>query len=250
MGKSKLSKFSELQTFDNVIQAPVRGPVFPDFPLKGKWSSDFFRNDHVITLELGCGKGEYTVGLAERHPEKNFIGVDIKGARIWSGAKSALEKNLKNVAFLRTRIEMIESFFGNDEIDEIWLTFPDPRMEKTRKRLTSANFMAKYRRILSKEGVIRLKTDSNFLFSYTCTLVEKNKLPVYCKTDNLYSSDFLDEDLSIETYYEKQWTERGMEIRYIAFGPGRNVPLEEPECDFTKDNYRSFGRNTNVGLLK
>ena len=243
MGKNKLIKFAELQTFGNVIQVPANGLTIKDHPLKGKWSSDFFRNNNPITLELGCGKGEYTVGLAEKYPAKNFIGIDIKGARIWSGAKAALQKNMSNVGFLRTKIEFINSFFDSDEVHEIWLTFPDPMMDKTTRRLTSANFLENYRKFLLSSGIIHLKTDSNFLFHYTCAVIEKNMMPVYAKTNNLYASELLNEILEIRTFYEKQWMEREIDIKYIAFGfREQSEKLAEPEGYFEKDNYRSFGR--------
>jgi len=243
VGKNKLAKFADLLTFRNVIQAPVDVPAFQDYPLKGKWSSGFFQNQLPIILELGCGKGEYSVSLAEMFPDKNFIGVDIKGARIWAGAKLALDRGLKNVGFLRTKIEMIGCFFADGEITEIWLTFPDPRMEKNRRRLTAACFLEKYRKILSDKGIIHLKTDSNFLFQYTSALVEKNNLPVFSKISNLYASDMLNEVLAIRTFYEKQWIDRGIEIKYLAFGFDGGLPFVEPDSGFERDTYRSFGRS-------
>jgi tRNA (guanine-N7-)-methyltransferase len=246
VGKNKLSKFADLLTYKNVVQAPVNGAEFHDHPMKGRWAADFFRNNSPLILELGCGKGEYTVSLGEMFPEKNFIGIDIKGARIWTGAKLAIEKGLINVGFLRTKIEVIDNFFDKDEVQEIWLTFPDPRMEKTRRRMTSTGFIEKYRKILADNGVIHLKTDSNFLFQYTNALIEKNHLPVYCRTGNLYYSDVLNDILSIRTYYEKQWIERGIEIKYLAFGPGNVNPLKEPEIRLERDPYRSFGRSARI----
>ncbi len=243
MGKNKLSKFADLLTFPNVVQAPINESVFQDHPLKGKWATGFFHNQNPLVLELGCGKGEYTVGLGEVFPEKNFIGIDIKGARIWTGAKAALQKGLGNVGFLRTKIEMIECFFAPGEIGEIWITFPDPRMEKTRRRMTSVNFMNRYRKVLSPQGVIHLKTDSNFLFRYTDALVEKNHMPVLCRTENLYASDVLNDILSIRTFYEKQWMDRGIDIKYLAFGLWGDDPLLEPEIKPERDSYRSFGRS-------
>ena len=169
MGKNKLAKFADLETYPHVFQMPssqVREGVV--FPLRGCWGRDFFHNDHPIVLELGCGKGEYTVGLARLFPGKNFIGVDIKGARIWTGAKQSLESGMANVAFLRTDIEMINHFFAADEVSEVWLTFPDPQMKKATKRLTSTNFMRLYQQMVKPGGLVHLKTDSNFLFTYTC----------------------------------------------------------------------------------
>ncbi|MFW6310270.1 MAG: tRNA (guanosine(46)-N7)-methyltransferase TrmB, partial [Prolixibacteraceae bacterium] len=213
-----------------------------DFHLKGNWANTFFKNDNPVVLELGCGKGEYTVELAEKNPEKNYIGTDIKGARLWKGAKEALEKQLKNVAFLRTNIEIIPQFFGENEIAEIWLTFPDPQMKKTRKRLTSTVFLNKYNTFLEKNGIIHLKTDSNFQFIYTSELVRLNNFNVVAKTDNLYESDLLNETLRIKTFYEKQWLSRGITIKYIAFRLN-DKPFKEPDMEIEKDEYRSFGRS-------
>lgn len=244
MGKNKLAKFEELQTFCNVIQASVDGLFLEDHHLKGKWRSGFFLNNSPLVLELGCGKGEYTVGLAERFPDKNFIGIDIKGARIWAGARTAIQKGIKNAGFLRTKIEFINRFFGKDEVQELWLTFPDPHMRKTSRRLTSARFLDRYREFLENGGKIHLKTDSNYLFQYTCALIEKNGLPVFTMTDNLYASELLNDILDIRTFYEKQWIERNIDIKYIVFGLGtENSPLLEPVTSFEKDSYRSFGRS-------
>ena len=242
MGKNKLAKFEEMETFEHVVQAPFKKIKHNDFHLKKKWAASFFKNNNPIILELGCGKGEYTVELAEKNPGTNFIGVDIKGARLWKGAKEALEKKLQNVAFLRTNIEIVPQFFGENEIAEIWLTFPDPQMKKTRKRLTSTTFLNKYKSFLKKDGIIHLKTDSNFQFTYTKELVSLNKFEVLAKTDNLYNSEILDETLRIKTFYEKQWLSRGITIKYIAFRLN-DKKFEEPKIDIEKDEYRSFGRS-------
>ncbi len=242
MGKNKLAKFSEMERFENVIQAPYKILQYEDFYLKGKWASDFFKNDKPIILELGCGKGEYTVELAEKNPLFNYIGVDIKGARMYVGAKLALEKNLKNVAFLRTNIEAIDRFFGAEEVAEIWLTFPDPQMKKTRKRLTSTHFLNLYRNFLKSSGIVHLKTDSNFQFTYTSALVHLNGFEILAETSNLYESEILNETLQIKTFYEKQWLSRGITIKYIAFKLNNNE-FTEPEIDIEKDEYRSFGRS-------
>lgn len=242
MGKNKLAKFAEMETFEHVVQAPFNKIKHNDFHLKGTWAKSFFKNDNPMVLELGCGKGEYTVELAEKNPQFNFIGIDIKGARLWQGAKQALEKELKNVAFLRTNIEIIGQFFGENEVAEIWLTFPDPQMKKTRKRLTSTTFLNKYRLFLKKDGIIHLKTDSNFQFTYTRELVHLNQFEVLAETDNLYDSEILDETLRIKTFYEKQWLSRGITIKYIAFRLN-DKKFEEPDIDIEKDEYRSFGRS-------
>jgi tRNA (guanine-N7-)-methyltransferase len=242
VGKNKRIKFEEMKSFEHVIQAPYIVVKNNDFQLKGKWRETFFCNDNPIILELGCGKGEYTVELAEKNPENNYLGVDIKGARIWKGAKTALEKGLKNVGFLRTHIEIIGQFFGTEEVDEIWLTFPDPQMKKSRKRLTSTIFLKKYQTILKKNGIIHLKTDSNFQYSYTSALVHLNGFEVINETDNLYESKILNDTLHIKTFYEKQWLSRGIPIKYLAFRLN-TIEWREPEIEFEKDDYRSFGRS-------
>lgn len=244
MGKNKLAKFADLETYPHVFQmssSMLRGGV--GFPLKGKWNSEFFKNDNPIVLELGCGKGEYTVGLARLFPDKNFIGVDIKGARIWTGAKESLEKEMKNVAFLRTDIEMINHFFTAGEVSEIWLTFPDPQMKKVTKRLTATNFMNLYQQIVKPGGLIHLKTDSNFMFTYTCEMVKSNGYRVNVLTRDLYRSGLVDPILGIQTYYEQQWISRGIDIKYIQFVLDPRDTFTEPDVEIEKDTYRSFGRN-------
>ena len=203
-------------------------------------------------LELGCGKGEYTVELAKLYPQMNFIGVDIKGARMWTGATQALKEGLKNVAFLRTNIEIIERFFAADEVQAIWLTFSDPQMKNPRKRLTSTYFLARYRQFLVDGGVIHLKTDSNFLFTYTTYLVEKNQLPVLFRTEDLYHDARIDDDtkqiLSIQTYYESMWIARGLNIKYLKWRLPRTGDLEEPEVEIELDDYRSYHRSKRSSL--
>ena len=247
MGKGKLAKFADMETYENVFQYPYSVVEHVPFEMQGHWREQYFNNNNPIVLELGCGKGEYTVELAKLHPDMNFIGVDIKGARMWTGATLALNEGLKNVAFLRTNIEIIERFFSPDEVQEIWLTFSDPQMKNPRKRLTSSWFLNRYRKFLVDGGIIHLKTDSNFLFTYTQYLVEKNQLPVLLRTTDLYadspdSSDF-SEAASIQTYYESMWIERGLNIKYMKFRLPHVVVLEEPEVEIELDDYRSYHRD-------
>ena len=244
MGKNKLAKFADIEGFSHVFQVQSKALLGAEsFEMKGKWNELFFKNKNPIVLELGCGKGEYTVGLAELYPDKNFVGVDIKGARLWTGAKESLEKSLKNVAFLRTNIEMIHHFFAENEVSEIWLTFPDPQMKKVTKRLTSTNFMKSYQQFVSPDGIIHLKTDSNFMFSYTCEMVKANQFPVIFSNDDLYASDLKDPILGIKTYYEKQWLERGLTIKYLQFVIKKRSEFIEPDIEIEHDVYRSFGRS-------
>ena len=242
MGKNKLKKFAEMNTFENVFQYPFAVVEHEGFPLKGKWKSDFFRNDNPIVLELGCGKGEYAVGLARRFPDKNYIGVDIKGARMWTGAKAAVKEGISNVAFLRTNIELIDRFFEAGEVSEIWITFPDPQMKKVRKRLTSSRFLDLYRNILVADGIVHLKTDSPFLYTYTDALVKLNQLPTEINTSDLYHSDVVDDILEIKTFYEQQWLDRGLTIKYIKFHLDHTTQLQEPDIEIEEDTYRSFSR--------
>ena len=247
MGKGKLAKFADMETYENVFQYPYSVVEHVPFEMQGHWHEQYFKNNNPIVLELGCGKGEYTVELAKLHPDMNFIGVDIKGARMWTGATLALNEGLKNVAFLRTNIEIIERFFSPDEVQEIWLTFSDPQMKNPRKRLTSSWFLNRYRKFLVDGGIIHLKTDSNFLFTYTQYLVEKNQLPVLLRTTDLYadspdSSDF-SEAASIQTYYESMWIERGLNIKYMKFRLPYVVVLEEPDVEIELDDYRSYHRD-------
>ncbi len=243
MGKNKLAKFAEMAHFENVFQPTYEGLMQQGFPLKGLWGTSYFKNNAPIILELGCGKGEYTISLAERYPEKNFIGIDIKGARMFTGAKLANQKGLKNVAFIRTKIENSDLLFGRGEISEIWLTFPDPQMKNVRKRLTSTWFLCRYKRFLAGSGIIHLKTDSAFQYNYTLGMVQRNNFKISAQTDNLYGSGLLNEILGIRTFYEKQWTDRGIPIKYLAFIPGEADHFEEPEEEYEKDSYRSFGRS-------
>ena len=243
MGKNKLQKFDDMNSFSHVFQFPFSTLREKGFEMKGKWNSDFFKNNNPIVLELGCGKGEYAVGLARKYPEKNFIGVDIKGARMWTGAKDALENGIANVAFLRTNIELITEFFAENEISEIWITFPDPQMKKVRKRLTSTRFMDLYRQILKPDGIIHLKSASNFMYTYTCEMIKANHYPVNIQTDDLYNSSITDEILEIKTFYEQQWLERGLSIKYIQFICEPRPVLIEPQVEIEFDSYRSFNRS-------
>ena len=246
MGKGKLAKFAEMETFSNVFQYPFSVVDNVPFEMKGHWREQYFKNNHPVVLELGCGKGEYTVELARLYPEMNFIGVDIKGARMWTGAKQAIEAGLKNVAFLRTNIEIIDRFFAESEVQEIWLTFSDPQMKNAHKRLTSTFFLNRYRKFLVDGGIVHLKTDSNFLFTYTTCMVKENKLPVVFLTEDLYHTEGLDEEthkiLSLQTYYESMWIERGLNIRYMKFLLPQQGELVEPEVDIPLDDYRSYHR--------
>ncbi len=242
MGKNKLKKFADMDRFRCVLQYPRHIVVAGDFPFKGKWNSDFFGTGSPITLELGCGKGEYTVGLAGAHPERNHIGVDIKGARMWTGAKRVEEENIPNAAFLRTEIELISSFFDKDEVDEIWITFPDPQMQKTRKRLTSTRFLTDYRRFLKPGGIIHLKTDSPFLYEYTRRLVELNGFEVLRNTADLYGEGSEDPETAIKTFYEAQWLARGKKIKLISFRLNDRDFIEPETDDIERDDYRAYPR--------
>lgn len=242
MGKNKLKKFADMERFKCALQYPRETLLNDGFPHRGAWSSAVFGNTLPLTLELGCGKGEYTVALARTNPVSNFVGVDIKGARLWSGARTVEEEGIPNAAFLRTEIENINHFFAPGEVAEIWITFPDPQMQKTRKRLTSTRFLNMYREFLAPGGLIHLKTDSPFLFEYTRRLTEANGLEVLRVTDDLYGSGMADETTSIKTAYEQQWLARGKKIKLITFRL-RNGELTEPrEDDIDRDDYRAYPR--------
>jgi tRNA (guanine-N7-)-methyltransferase len=213
VGKDKLRRFAEVSTFSNVVQLDAGKPF------KDKWASEFFKNDNPVVLELACGKGEYTVNLGRIFPQKNFIGIDYKGNRIWRGAKTALEDGVSNVGFLRIQIETILDYFGEGEIDEIWITFPDPQpqISREKKRLTSPRFLEKYKVILKHEGPINLKTDNDNLHAYTSEKIDELGLKLFIKTEDLYNSGHADEVLSIKTYYEKKYLQDNKNINYLKF---------------------------------
>ena len=255
MGKNKLKKFAEMETFHNVFQCGARETLEgnPVVAMRGKWHEEYFHNDNPIVLELGCGRGEYTVGLAARYPEKNYIGIDIKGARMWAGAKQAEWAGMKNVAFLRTNIEMLTHFFAPNEVAEIWITFPDPQMKKATKRLTSTYFMQRYAELLVENGLIHLKTDSPFLYTYTQAMVKENGYPLLVDTCDLYNTEQMsgvgnresdiEEARALQTHYEHQWLDRGLTIKYLRWELAHRDTLKEPEIEIEKDTYRSYGRN-------
>ena len=245
MGKNKLYKFEALSHYPHVFQYPFSVLQDKEFELKGKWNELFFKNENPVIIELGCGKGEYTVGLAKLFQNRNFIGVDIKGARIWKGATQSLQEKMTNVAFLRTHIELIDCFFAKGEVSEIWLTFPDPQMAKVNKRMTSTRFIQLYGRILKDNGSIHLKTDSPFLYDYTQIMIKANNFQVEIETDDLYNSGIENEILSIRTFYEQQWLSRGMTIKYIKFNCDVRSNYVEPEVELKRDDYRSFSRIRN-----
>ncbi len=220
-----------MKTFPHVFQPSFEEYFNTDYKLKGKWQEFFFKNQNPIILELGCGKGEYTVKLAQQFLNINFIGVDIKGARMWKGAKIALTEKMKNVAFLRTKIESIASFFAENEVSEIWLTFPDPQIKKLTKRLSSAFFLNQYQSFLQAEGCVHLKTDSELMFGFTKKLIRKNKLDIVLQTENLYAEYENHPILSIKTYYEAQYLARGLKIKYLKFRLNTNNKIENPEED-------------------
>ncbi len=219
MGKKKLVRFRELESLERFFQPPLEEIFRKDFHLKGRWKQEVFGNTHPLVLELGCGKGEYTVGLARQYPETNFMGLDIKGARMWTGARMALDEGLSNVSFLRTRIDFINSFFDREEVDEIWITFPDPQEKRRRlkKRLPGAHFLNMYRIFLRDGGLVHLKTDNRELYFDTLALVRHNDLPVLRSSEDVYGEGWEDEIVSIQTYYEKGFLTEGTKINYLCF---------------------------------
>jgi tRNA (guanine-N7-)-methyltransferase len=218
--KNKLRRFKENETFSNVIQPSREELVESKFKLKGLWRKELFKNDNPLVLELGCGKGEYSVALAQKYPNKNFIGIDIKGARFWRGAKTAIEEKIPNVAFLRTQIELIDYAFAQNEVDEIWITFPDPQIKykRTKHRMTNAQFLERYKKILKPEGVVNLKTDSEFMHGYTLGLLHGAGHDVLYANHNVYKQEGSPEEVtSIQTFYESQYLEQNKPITYIRF---------------------------------
>jgi tRNA (guanine-N7-)-methyltransferase len=219
LAKKKLARWAELNSFSHVIQPAFEDVFRKDHELKGKWHEEWFKNPNPIVLELGCGKGEYTVNLASKYPDKNFIGVDIKGHRMWRGAKEAKEKNLPNAAFLRTRIEFIRSFFAAGEVDEIWITFPDPQLKQSResKRLPGAYFLNLYRSFLKDNGIVHLKTDCRALYDYTLSIVKSNNLEIITSTVDLHNEMPGNEMLAIRTFYEDMFLKENVPITYLSF---------------------------------
>lgn len=242
MGKDKYRRFQENLTFKNMVQPEFDEVFGKDYRLKGHWHDAFFGNDNPITLELGCGRGEYTVALAEANPGRNYIGIDIKGARMWRGAKTATEAGMANAGFLRTRIEFILSFFAAGEVDEIWITFPDPQLKKqrARKRLTAPDFLALYSRFLKPGGCINLKTDSLHLHEYTKTVIECNGLPLLACSSDIYGTGMAVGELAIQTAYERKFREQGLPITYLRFTLGGLTEFAAP--DFDEDNNLDDGR--------
>ncbi len=217
---SKQEKFANFNDFKNCFTLYFE-QIGEGFGLKGKWHKEYFKNNNPIVLELGCGKGEYTVGLAKNNPDKNFIGVDIKGNRIWTGAKDVIDNKLNNVAFIRTRIDFIDHCFDANEVSEIWITFPDPQPQKTRtrKRLTNMMFIDRYRSFLKPGGLVHLKTDSTSFYEYTLEVIKENNLPLLFATNDLYKNcpKGREELIEIKTHYEKLFTDRGEDIKYCSF---------------------------------
>ena len=257
MGKDKLRKFRENETFKCLIQPATSEVLGCDHPLKGNWGRDFFMNDKPIVLELGCGKGDYTIDLAERNPSFNYIGIDIKGARLWKGAKYATEHNLSNVGFLRTRIEFIESLFAPGEVSEIWITFADPQIGREKKRLTAPLFMNRYRNFLKEGGIIHLKTDSRYLHEYSLAMAQQNGLKILAAATDIYGadrerlyesglsslcgSDAVDALFEVQTFYESQYLAQGFEITYLSFLADHSGDYVSPEWD--EDRWKDEGHH-------
>ena len=252
MGKNKLAKFADMQSYSNVFQYTFEQLQETGFPLKGCWKQNYFHNDNPIVVELGCGRGEYTVGLAKEFPNKNFIGIDIKGARMHMGATEAINNGMTNVAFVRTHIELLTSFFAPGEVSEIWITFADPQMKKVNKRLTCTMFMNRYAQVMEDKGILHLKSDSNFLVTYTEEMAKANGLKVLASTHDLYNDEVASDIAAlrnIQTYYESQWLGRGISIKYVALEVEARDNWIEPEVEIELDSYRSFGREKRSDLF-
>lgn len=225
MAKNKLQKFEEMKSFERVFEPEKQDFIEKEYSLKGNWRKEVFKNDNPIILELGCGKGEYAVGLAEKYPNKNFIGIDIKGSRIWTGAKKINEENIKNVAFLRTNIDFVNYFFGENEVDGIWLTFSDPQPKKPNKRLSSKPFIERYKKFLKPEGIVHVKTDNTSLYLFTKDEIEEHNYKEIKSAKNVYEDDWesfdneMQEVLSIKTFYEQMFGNKGFKTKYVAFVP-------------------------------
>ena len=218
--KNKLKRFRENETFKNVFQPTREELTEQQYEHKGQWNANFFKNDNPLVLELGCGKGEYTVALSKKFPNKNFIGIDIKGARFWRGAKTAIEDNIPNVAFIRTQIELVEHVFAQNEVDEIWITFPDPQIKykRTKHRMTNAEFLKRYKSILKSDGIVNLKTDSEFMHGYTLGLLQGAGHEILYANHDVYKQEGSPEEVtSIQTFYESQYLEQNKPITYIRF---------------------------------
>lgn len=252
MAKNKLAKFAEMAQYPNVFQYSFEQLQETGFPMKGRWHQDYFHNDNPIVVELGCGRGEYTVGLAKEFLDKNYIGIDIKGARMHMGATEAIEKGLNNVAFVRTHIEFLTSFFAPGELSEIWITFADPQMKKVNKRLTCTMFMNRYSQVLADGGIVHLKSDSNFLVTYTEEMAKANGLKILASTHDLYHDDVASDIAAlrnIQTYYESQWLGRGISIKYLSLQIEKRDNWIEPDVEIELDSYRSYGREKRIELF-
>jgi tRNA (guanine-N7-)-methyltransferase len=242
VAKKKIKRFRENELFPHVIQPDFSTLKNNTFQYKGNWSKLFFKNNAPIILELGCGKGEYTVGLAKINPNINFIGIDIKGARLWRGAKESFDSGLKNVAFLRTKVDFVESCFSTDEISEIWCTFSDPqlgRKKSIKKRLTSTKFLRFYQQVLKNNGIIHLKTDDDILYAYTQDVVVVNSLPVLYDIPDIYAGDYSNIVPPIKTFYEKMWLEKAKTIKYISFKLPVNQKLIEPPINYEREGFEN-----------
>ena len=252
MAKNKLAKFAEMAQYPNVFQYSFEQLQETGFPLKGRWHQDYFHNDNPIVVELGCGRGEYTVGLAKEFPDKNYIGIDIKGARMHMGATEAIEKGMSNVAFVRTHIEFLTSFFAPGELSEIWITFAYPQMKKVNKRLTCTMFMNRYSQVLADGGLVHLKSDSNFLVTYTEEMAKANGLKILASTHDLYNDDVASDIAAlrnIQTYYESQWLGRGISIKYLALQIEKREKWIEKDVEIEKDYYKYYEREKRSELF-